>query len=380
MATLDADDLAAILALYSNPTAAAAIRAALGMTTNNLDTQLGNLPASVAALVSAAPVVSFVVIPGDNAPSTKRIELLAATGGTYNAARVVRAADGYLLDHADGVFRASPATPSGALVEVGTSGRYKLDENAEKWDDGTYTVVVTNGSGAIVGGAFVRLSGDLATAAAAPGLLEYALTDLAALKTELRIPSGETAEDTRLVAAINEATEAIEGETGRRVKRRAANAELYFDVEEDDNKELWPDHWPFDAANIVSLQTVAYGDFTSASVVTYAADEFRVEGRQRIVLMDDVTPFYPGTQTVKLIFTPGYVTPLADIAGVCKSKAARIFWRDKGAAAGLDTETVGDRSVTRKAEAWTPEEKAVLAKYTRGPDYIRKRKAGTWLR
>lgn len=326
--------------------------------------------------------VSFVTIPGQ--PATKRVSAIAATGATL-AVAIVRQSDGLILDADDGTFTATPGTATAVMTEsADVLGLYSADESRFAWQADTYAAVVTDGLGAVVGGAFLRLSGDLAAEPAAEGLLEYALCTLGQLKaivTPDGIPDGETTEDALLVAAINEATDSIESVTGRRIKRRAAAVESYRDVDEDETEDLWPDQWPFDAADITSLQTEPDGDFTSANVHTYAADEFRVEGRQRIALLAGAgTTLYPGAQTVKLVCTPGYAAPLADIVGVCKSKAARIYWRMKGAAAGVETETVNGQTVSRPSRAWTPEEQAVLDRYTREKDYKRRRRDGAWSR
>jgi hypothetical protein len=267
------------------------------------------------------------------------------------------------------------------------TGFYTASISGEVFPDDTYTALFYSSS-ALTTLLQTRTQAIVGDFAADPGggtasLLEYALTGLAEMKTELRIAAGETAEDDRIILAINEATDAIETACGRRIKRRAASMTRYFDVDDDDeDEELWPPEWPFEAADIVSLSTAYLGDFATGTVYTYSASEYRVEGSQRIVLLEGTADyeFYCGPQTVKLEWYPGYTTPLADIVGVCKSKAARIYWRDKGQQAGVESESVNGQTITRTSDAWTVEEKAVLDRYTRPKDYKRKRRDGMWTR
>jgi hypothetical protein len=63
------------------------------------------------------------------------------TGQSGMYARVFRALDGYWLDFADGVFRASPATPNIPLTEQpGGPSVYYFTENRTVWTDGLYLV------------------------------------------------------------------------------------------------------------------------------------------------------------------------------------------------------------------------------------------------
>ena len=81
-----------------------------------------------------------------------------------------RNSDNYLIDDADGEFRASPATPYIYLTEDFTiHGLYELVENRIEWNDGEYTVIIYSRTGAtpdffaddIIGGGTIEMFEDL---------------------------------------------------------------------------------------------------------------------------------------------------------------------------------------------------------------------------
>ncbi|MBZ0220680.1 MAG: hypothetical protein K8I01_09650 [Candidatus Methylomirabilis sp.] len=62
--------------------------------------------------------------------------------------RVLRLADGHLLDANDGTFKAAPSMPFSLMDEDGTrKGEYSLTENRQEWQDGEYTFAVRRQTG-----------------------------------------------------------------------------------------------------------------------------------------------------------------------------------------------------------------------------------------
>lgn len=74
--------------------------------------------------------------------ATKRIIHIDATGSTVYAV-IVREADGFLMNAADGSFETAPTDPCLALAEHPVvKGRYEAAESRQAWDDGEYSAVV----------------------------------------------------------------------------------------------------------------------------------------------------------------------------------------------------------------------------------------------
>lgn len=94
-------------------------------------------------------------------PKIKHLEAGALIGTTV-VIRVRRMIDGYLIDGADGIFKASPGTNGlSASPYTQLPGIYYVDENRQKWDDGEYTIASYDDGGVLLGGPIqISLRGD----------------------------------------------------------------------------------------------------------------------------------------------------------------------------------------------------------------------------
>ena len=70
----------------------------------------------------------------------KTLKHVGTSGLSYEC-RVIHVPTGDQLDHADGVFRAAPATPKIPLVEVGTTGLFTRSESRSAWADGNHVMI-----------------------------------------------------------------------------------------------------------------------------------------------------------------------------------------------------------------------------------------------
>jgi len=78
----------------------------------------------------------------------KRITCPYSQTGLVVYCIVRREVDKFLLDDADGSFRAAPADPYLSMPEDSSiRGRYEVDEDRTVWDDGKYTAVVYKQTG-----------------------------------------------------------------------------------------------------------------------------------------------------------------------------------------------------------------------------------------
>ncbi len=102
--------------------------------------------------------------------NTKKIKVPWSETGKTVYAIVVRDADGYLLNDADGTFAASPADPYLALSEHGTvKGLYSASESRTAWNDGRYGIYIYRQSGGspapasdvLIGAGEMFMAGDL---------------------------------------------------------------------------------------------------------------------------------------------------------------------------------------------------------------------------
>lgn len=75
--------------------------------------------------------------------------------------RVRQASTGYYLDHADGAFRATPATPNVPLTEVASlPSVYYRSEDRTTWTDGEYSIVGYDATNALICGATLLIMDD----------------------------------------------------------------------------------------------------------------------------------------------------------------------------------------------------------------------------
>lgn len=73
--------------------------------------------------------------------NAKKFQLAYPTGRTIYAI-IVRHADDYRINDADGAFASAPADPYITVTENGTlKGLYELSENRAAWADGSYSIL-----------------------------------------------------------------------------------------------------------------------------------------------------------------------------------------------------------------------------------------------
>ncbi len=95
-----------------------------------------------------------------------------SSGATTLYARVLNPVTGFMLDYADGVFRAAPATPNIPLTEYsGTPSVYYFTEARTAWIDGEYNIFGYTLAGYLFAGADLFLLNDVMVSQA--DLLEY---------------------------------------------------------------------------------------------------------------------------------------------------------------------------------------------------------------
>jgi hypothetical protein len=95
---------------------------------------------------------------------------LTGLSGIYM--RIRQASTGYYLDHADGAFRAVPATPNIPLVEVvSLPSVYYRSEDRTAWTTGEYNIVGYDATNALICGATMFILNDTEVSQAT--LMEY---------------------------------------------------------------------------------------------------------------------------------------------------------------------------------------------------------------
>jgi hypothetical protein len=292
--------------------------------------------------------------------TTKRFTL-AATTGTSPVLVIARGSDGFIRDALDGVFR-DPAVAAIAYLPLTEdpilTGWFTAAITGEVWPDDIYTILFYASS------AMDAATGDYAAdPGGAVSLVEYALCTLQQVKSELNIPVGDTGEDDRIARAINDATDRIETDTNRKLKKRAANVTEYSDVAEEDDtgtSVIWPQEYPVESiSDVISLSTgTKWDNLTAIDLATVAVDRGRV-----IVSLE--TDLNEGTRCNCLVYRPGYTSPPQDIAGVAINVAQRLYWNAKRIQAGDSEETVHGQARRKDPAAYSADDQLVINAYKR---------------
>ena len=330
---------------------------------------------------------------GTSVPRTKRfITAITETGDTlYGIIR--RESDGYLLNDATDDFASAPADPYNSFTEDATIlGRYAFDSATATWADGWYTCVVYKQAGGspapvsdtVVGSGTVLLQADQATDSTGTSetIHAYALCTLAQMHTELNIPTATTADDDRLIRAINAATDAIESHTNRKLKQRAsATTECYDGTGGnimDGGRQLWPDEWPLESGCITSLHDDSARAFGAGTLINSA--HYVIRYQRYIELSDIVGPrvFVEAWQNLQLIYTPGYSTVPSDLQKACVIVATDFYLLEKTQKANVSSRSDAAGSHSFKDYALNPTAVLILKPYVRGWQMIPER--GAWVR
>jgi len=156
----------------------------------------------------------------------------------------------------------------------------------------------------------------------------------------------------------------VEGACSRRIKKRAASLDLYLDNDAmgEANEILLPE-WPVVQSDILEL----WDDASGAAPVSIPSSDYFVWNDRYLVLKPSaaVTAFTEGPRAVRVVFTPGRIAPLDDLASVARNRTARRYWSSKGQQAGTAEETTGSGSTKLTKDAFEPWEQAIIDRYKR---------------
>lgn len=174
----------------------------------------------------------------------------------------------------------------------------------------------------------------------------YALTTLAKVKDQLDITSGDTTNNAVLEQLINAATDTIERYCGgRRFKRTTYTNEKY---DGNGDKSIKLRHWP--VTTLTSFQFLT-GDFGSDNWEDFDSDFYNIEtgdSRNGGVIYSQVT-IPKGVDNIRVTYVAGGDIDGADaipddIDQACIDYV--VFMFNKRKAAGVKSESLGDRSIT----------------------------------
>ncbi len=168
-------------------------------------------------------------------------------------------------------------------------------------------------------------------------LVSYALCTLADVKETLGIASSDNSWDNIIIRKINQATEIIEGWTGRRFAQTTYTSELY-DASADN--QLILKNRPVSAVSLGARDTT----MNSGSFDTIPTDQYFVDSTAGII--DAVSSFWGSYDQWSVTYTAGYATIPADLAEACATLAAYMTSNDPSTQTGISSKREGSRQVT----------------------------------
>lgn len=147
-----------------------------------------------------------------------------------------------------------------------------------------------------------------------------ALVTLNAAKAYLKIPLAETSKDSHIELLINSASEYLERECDRVLKKVTGIVE-YQDG--NNTKVIVTKQWPITAVSELKLDSSGSSAFGADTVVA-SGDRAITDDDTAILLIADRTP--RGQRTVKITYDAGYATIPADLQEACLWV---VYWKDR---------------------------------------------------
>lgn len=178
------------------------------------------------------------------------------------------------------------------------------------------------------------------------------LTNLAAVKSHLKIQPGTTAYDTPLNNLIAQVSAAIETYCNREFKSTAHSDRFNGEAQ----PQLCLSNYPI--ISVTDIREDGTRAFSAASVIDTSS--YYVDSVTGIVNFDRYRPQI-GFGNIQVNYTAGYATIPKDIELVATKVVAATF--EKRGSDGKTNESLGNYSVSYEAGEWPEDVKAVLEHY-----------------
>lgn len=194
-------------------------------------------------------------------------------------------------------------------------------------------------------------------------LLDYALTTLNDVKESLGIEGSDTSWDNLIKRKINQATEIIEGYTGRRFKLTTYTDELY---EGNNGNELLLRNYPIVGSVTLSARDTYENDNDFNAI---DANQFFIDSNSGVI--EGLGSFYGGFGRWKVTYAAGYATIPSDVAEAAATLASYLTVNDPATSANVSMKREGARQIQFTNNQATTEElldqlgiKLTLDRYT----------------
>jgi len=165
-----------------------------------------------------------------------------------------------------------------------------------------------------------------------------ALTTLAFAKTYLKIPVGETSQDSIVEFCINAASQEIESDTNRKLKAQSITE---FQHGRNGNIIVLRE-WPINSITSLAIDQSAL--FTDPATLI-DADDYRISDDLNSVVMINRT-FPNGFNNIKIIYNAGYASVPSDLENACLWLTTYYYMMRQNQDIGRTSKGKGDESVT----------------------------------